>query len=100
VGTISRYTRRISNKNKNNKKRWIHIDTTLFLGALSAKQVMKGVRCLDLSLLVDREHAGMVGRVDVRRDGVARDLAANFGSFENLNRHVRCGWRAWTRRMG
>ena len=45
------------------------------------------VEGLDLRLLMDREHDGMGGRIDIEPDNIttSRSLSMNFGSLESLN---------------
>ena len=51
-----------------------------------------------MGLLVDRQHDGMLGRVDVQADDVL-ELGGELGSVERLKVRMRCGWRSWAAQM-
>jgi hypothetical protein len=48
------------------------------------------VKGLDLALFIDRQHQGLVGRIEVEAHDI-RTLATKFGSRESLKVFVRCG---------
>ena len=55
------------------------------------------VESLDLALLVDREHDGMGGRIDIEPDDLAQLVGEGLGSLESLKGRMRCGARPWAR---
>ena len=57
------------------------------------------VERLDLALLVDRQHDGVGGRIDIEADDVAQLARRTSGSFESLNCRTRCGCSPCARQM-
>src|SRR5271169_4037914 len=67
--------------------------------ALLDRQARLGaVECLDLALLVDREHQAVRRRVEIDPT-TSRNLAANAGSCDSLKRRTRCGCRPCAAQM-
>ena len=62
--------------------------------ALHRQTRLGSVECLDLALLVDREHQAVRRRVDVEADDIAQ-FGGKLGSRLSLKTRSRCGARPW-----
>ena len=67
--------------------------------ALLHRQARLGaVERLDLALLINRQHDGVSGRIDIEPDNVL-EFGGELRMFDSLNCRTRCGWRPWLRQM-
>jgi hypothetical protein len=51
---------------------------------------LRAVERLNLALLIDREHHGMIGRIDVEADNLP-EFAGELRSLDSLNWRTKCG---------